>query len=151
MTGNATRKCMPDGVWYVNSETNSSWSNYSQCLRTRDLPTQVSNLIMVRNHMLLALLKLSHKGTLQVSRLSACFSALIIFGVYFFYFQLNVMSKLTSIKIEAETMIPEVIDMYVEMRLQNHRMYFQNKYIRVNEICNFASNCHSYLAFNYNV
>ncbi|XP_076397131.1 parathyroid hormone/parathyroid hormone-related peptide receptor isoform X4 [Megachile rotundata] len=30
---NASKQCMCDGQWFWNNETNSSWSNYSQCYR----------------------------------------------------------------------------------------------------------------------
>ncbi|XP_076632428.1 vasoactive intestinal polypeptide receptor 2 isoform X1 [Colletes latitarsis] len=30
---NASKQCMPDGHWFWNNDTNSTWSNYSQCYR----------------------------------------------------------------------------------------------------------------------
>ncbi|XP_051161570.1 secretin receptor-like isoform X3 [Leptopilina boulardi] len=32
--GNATRQCLSDGQWYQTAETNSTWTNYTQCYHT---------------------------------------------------------------------------------------------------------------------
>ncbi|XP_043463359.1 parathyroid hormone/parathyroid hormone-related peptide receptor-like isoform X5 [Leptopilina heterotoma] len=32
--GNATRQCLSDGQWYRTAETNSTWTNYTQCYHT---------------------------------------------------------------------------------------------------------------------
>ncbi|XP_060598038.1 secretin receptor-like [Ruditapes philippinarum] len=47
--GNASKRCMPDGQWYVNpaKQINKTWTNYTQCLRSRETPAHVSNLLMV--------------------------------------------------------------------------------------------------------
>lgn len=45
--GNATRRCMPDGQWYISPHTNDTWTNYTQCMRPRPHQT-VPQLITVR-------------------------------------------------------------------------------------------------------
>ncbi|KAK2585371.1 hypothetical protein KPH14_010047 [Odynerus spinipes] len=49
LQANATRQCMSNGEWYWSSETNSTWSNYTQCYRAQlvtvlmDIPGVHSN------------------------------------------------------------------------------------------------------------
>ncbi|XP_012265668.1 parathyroid hormone/parathyroid hormone-related peptide receptor-like isoform X2 [Athalia rosae] len=49
---NATRSCMADGNWFWNADTNSTWSNYTQCYSAplvkvlMDLPTHHSNVTL---------------------------------------------------------------------------------------------------------
>ncbi|WAQ93945.1 PTH1R-like protein, partial [Mya arenaria] len=45
--GNATRICLPDGKWFVNPVTNSTWSNYSQCLKPTNPQEEIPQLFMV--------------------------------------------------------------------------------------------------------
>ncbi|XP_011306400.1 parathyroid hormone/parathyroid hormone-related peptide receptor isoform X2 [Fopius arisanus] len=35
LQANASRQCLPDGQWFMKSETNSTWSNYTQCYATQ--------------------------------------------------------------------------------------------------------------------
>jgi len=46
-SGNATRRCMSDGQWYVSPRTNDTWTNYTQCMKPRPQQT-VPQLIAVR-------------------------------------------------------------------------------------------------------
>ncbi|KAL4222346.1 hypothetical protein ACF0H5_018384 [Mactra antiquata] len=46
--GNATRRCMSDGTWYISHKTNKSWTNYSQCTSSpRSSFTEESKLVTV--------------------------------------------------------------------------------------------------------
>ncbi|KAL3832395.1 hypothetical protein ACJMK2_024042, partial [Sinanodonta woodiana] len=43
-TGYATRKCLSDGQWYIHPNTNSSWTNYTDCMKHSN-SQEVSTLI----------------------------------------------------------------------------------------------------------
>ncbi|KAK0167203.1 hypothetical protein PV327_004632 [Microctonus hyperodae] len=49
LKANATRQCMSNGEWYFNSETNNTWSNYTQCYSTQ-LVTVLMDLPNVQSH-----------------------------------------------------------------------------------------------------
>ncbi|XP_074097126.1 secretin receptor isoform X1 [Cotesia typhae] len=58
LQANATRHCMSDGQWYWSAETNSTWSNYTECYNTplvtvlMDLPDmEADNATLVKKYL----------------------------------------------------------------------------------------------------
>ncbi|CAG5103761.1 Similar to PTH1R: Parathyroid hormone/parathyroid hormone-related peptide receptor (Bos taurus) [Cotesia congregata] len=58
LQANATRQCMSDGQWYWSAETNSTWSNYTECYNTplvtvlMDLPDmEADNATLVKKYL----------------------------------------------------------------------------------------------------
>ncbi|KAF7403940.1 hypothetical protein HZH68_006734 [Vespula germanica] len=82
---NATRQCMSNGEWYWNSETNSTWSNYTQCYTTPSvtvvmgIPVHSNNVTLIKNYLpiLKAISKVGYSVSLFTLIIAFCILAII--------------------------------------------------------------------------
>ncbi|XP_047351891.1 parathyroid hormone/parathyroid hormone-related peptide receptor-like isoform X3 [Vespa velutina] len=84
--GNATRQCMSNGEWYWSSETNSTWSNYTQCYTTQsvtvvmDIPgVHSNNVTLIKKYfpILKAISKVGYSVSLFTLIIAFCILAII--------------------------------------------------------------------------